>query len=179
MHISRNTLSAPDPKKNKTAGACLLLLLLRKAQNIQSPPPRFPPLNNTLPRTFHFPIRAPPNRGIVAIQHPLLTFIRLAERIPPLFPHTLHLAHFPDGFLELFHARSVVLDIVFLDFLDVVVRLRAIHALRVFPGEIAEEAEGGEEDDHEVEDWGGEELGDDALVFGGHPDFGGDGAVDG
>ena len=57
--------------------------------------------------------------------------------------------------------------------------LRAVHALAVFPRDVAEETEDGEDEGHEPEDGGGEEVRDDAVVFGGEPEFGRDGRVDG
>lgn len=143
-----------------------------------SPPPRLPPID-TLPRTLHLPVRAPPDRGIIAIQHPLLALVRLAEGVPPLLPHALHLPHLPDGLLELLHARPVVLDVVLLDLLHVVVRLRPVHALGVLPREVAQEAERRQEHHHQVEDRRREQLRDHALVLGRQADLGRDEAVDG
>lgn len=60
-----------------------------------------------------------------------------------------------------------------------VVRLRAVHALAVFPRDVAEEAEHGEDERHEPEDGGGEQARDDAVVFGGETEFGRHGGVDG
>jgi hypothetical protein len=45
-----------------------------------------------------------------------------------LFAHPLHLPDLSDRLLELFHARPVVLDVVFLDFLDVMVSLGVVHS---------------------------------------------------
>ena len=60
-----------------------------------------------------------------------------------------------------------------------VVRLRAVHALVVFPGEVAEQAQGRQDDGHEVEERGGEEARHRAGVFGGEAEFGGGGGVGG
>ena len=90
--------------------------------------------------TSHLPVPAPLFRCIICVQDPRLTFIRLTERIPSLFPHTLHLSHFPDSLLELFHPRSVILDVIFLNLLDMMVRLWFIHSLPVFPCHIPKQA---------------------------------------
>ena len=108
-----------------------------------------------------------------------MALVRLAERITPLLAHALHLSDLPDRFLELFHAGTIILDVVFLNLLHVVVGLRAVHALVVFPREITEEAEAGQDDGHEVEDGGGEEAGDYACVFGGEAEFGRHGCIGG
>ncbi len=60
-----------------------------------------------------------------------------------------------------------------------VVRLRAVHALCVLPGEVAQEAEERDEQGHGVEDGGGEEARDDGVVFGREAKFGRHGGVDG
>ena len=60
-----------------------------------------------------------------------------------------------------------------------VVCLWAIHALVVFPAEVAEQADNGQEDGHEVEDGGCEEARDDREVFRTEAQFGCYGAVDG
>lgn len=96
------------------------------------PPPRLPPFH-PLSRTLHFAKSSPAERRIITVQHPLLTLIRLTECISPLFPHPLHLPHFPDRLLELLHPRSVVLNVVLLDLLHVMIGLRSVHALGVLP----------------------------------------------
>ena len=103
----------------------------------------------------------------------------MAEGVPALLPHALHLADLADGLLELFHAGPVVLDVVLLDLLHVVIGLRAVHALGVLPRDVAEEAECGEDDEHEPEDGRSEEPRDDTVVFRGEAEFRRDGAVDG
>ena len=69
----------------------------------------------------------------------------MGESVAALLAHALYLADFSDSLLELFHPVdmlakwkkyrwegcvpwSVILDVVFLDFLDVVVGLRIVHA---------------------------------------------------
>ena len=47
-----------------------------------------------------------------------------------------------------------------------VVGLRAIHALCVFPAKVSQEGEDGDQESHEVENGGGEEARDDGVVFG-------------
>lgn len=143
-----------------------------------SRPPRPSPLDPRS-RTRHLAPPAPLPRGIISLQHAILALVRLTEGIAPLFPHALHLADLADGLLELLHAGTVVLDVVFLDLLHVVVGLRAVHALAVFPRDVAQEAEDGDDEGHEPEDGRGEEVGDDAGVFGGEAEFGRDGGVDG
>ena len=101
-------------------------------------PPRLPPLDPRS-RTSHLPPPAPLPRGIISLQDAILALVRLTEGIPPLLAHALHLPDLADGLLELLHARAVVLDVVFLDLLDVVVGLWAVHALAVFPRDVAEE----------------------------------------
>lgn len=49
------------------------------------------------------PIPISLTRRIVRLQNTRLRFIRLRESIPALFAHALHLTHFANGFLELFH----------------------------------------------------------------------------
>ena len=46
-----------------------------------------------------------------------------------------------------------------------VVCLRSIHPLRIFPSKVSQEAEAGYNNGHEVEDRGGEEAGHDTLIF--------------
>ena len=58
-----------------------------------------------------------------------------------------------------------------------VVGLGPVHALSVFPGEVAGEAERWEDDGHEVEDWGCKEAGYDAFVFSREMEEWSDGAV--
>ena len=95
-----------------------------------------------IPPTTHLPIPSPLPCRIICIQHPRLTLVRLTKRIPPLFPHPLHLPDLPDCLLELFHPRSIILDIVFLNLLDVMICLRLIHAFAVFPCYVSEQARG-------------------------------------
>ena len=95
-------------------------------------------------RTGHLSISPSCPRCIISINNSHLpALIGLAERVTSLFPHPLHLSHLTDRFLELLHARSVILHIVFLDFLHVVVGLRVVHALGVLPSEVAEKADRG------------------------------------
>lgn len=100
-----------------------------------SSPPRLASLD-PLSRACHFsPPTSFPGR-VVRLQDPSLRFVCLAECIAPLLPHPLHLAHFPNRFLELLHPGSVVLNVVLLNLLDVVIGLGPVHAFRVFPSEI-------------------------------------------
>ena len=132
-------------------------------------------------RARHLPVPAPLSGCVVSPQHAVLALVRGTERITSLLPHALHLAHLADGFLELLHARAVVLDVVLLDLLHVVIRLRQVHALGILPGEVAQETDGGQEDVHGVEDWGCEEAAEDADVLGGEvgEDFRHDRGVEG
>ena len=61
------------------------------------------------------------------------------------------------------------------------IRLREVHALGVFPSDVAEQAGGREDEGERVEDRGGEHDGDDAGEFDREAasDFRGDGGVDG
>lgn len=112
---------------------------------------------NQVPRACHFSVSPSSSRGIVSIDNPHLpTFVGLTECITALLAHALHLSNFSDRFLELLHTRAVVLDIVLLDFLDVVVVLWVVHPLGVLPGIVAEETETGKNDRHQVEDGGSE-----------------------
>jgi len=143
------------------------------------PPPTLPPFHPaTVPATPHLPIPPPLLCRIIRLQQSALTLIRLTKRIPPLFPHTLHLPDLPDRLLELLHAGTVVLDVILLYLLDVMVRLRAVHALCVFPAKVAQEREDGDDKGHEVEDWRRKEARDDGVVFGGKPQLGRHGRVD-
>lgn len=125
-------------------------------------------------RTRHLTVPPTTLGSIVGIQNThLATIISLREGVTALLAHALDLPDLPDGLLELFHTRTVVLHIVFLDLLDVVVMLRVVHALGVLPGEITHETDAGEDDGHQVEDGGFEEDGDGAVVFVGESDGGG------
>ena len=73
----------------------------------------------------------------------------------------------------------IVLNVVFLDLLDVVVTLREVHAFRILPGKVSDQAERGEYYYHGPEAGVGEEALDDADVFVGDVYHGGDGGVDG
>ena len=108
-----------------------------------------------------------------------MTLIGLAERIPSLFPHALHLSYFPDRFLELFHAWPIILDVVLLDLLHVVIGLRAVHTFVVLPGEVPKESEEREEDGHDIEDRGSKHTRDDGVVFSRKADLRCHGTVDG
>lgn len=119
-----------------------------------------------VPRTGHLSVSPSSSRGIVSIDNlHLPTLVGLTECITALLAHALHLSYFPDRLLELLHTRTVVLDVVFLDFLDVVVVLWVVHPLGVFPGIVAEETDTGENDRHQVEDGGGEQTWNGAVVF--------------
>ena len=141
-----------------------------------SPLSRLSPLNAPS-RSRHLSMPSSLPRGIIRLQYPTLALIGLTESITPLFPHPLYLPNFPNRFLELLHARPIVLDVIFLDLLHVVVGLGPVHALRVFPGEVAGEAERWEDDGHEVEDWGCKEAGYNAFIFGREMEEWSDGAV--
>ena len=65
----------------------------------------------------------------------------MGESVAALLAHALHLANLADGLLELLHARAVVLDVVFLDLLDVMVMLGVVHAFGVLPREITHQAD--------------------------------------
>ena len=145
-----------------------------------SSPSRFSPLHPfPLSPALHLSVPSPLPGSIIRSQHAILALIRLAERIPSLFPHALHLPYFSYRFLELFHAWAIILDVVLLDFLHVVICLRAVHTLVVLPGEVAEESEEREEDGHDVEDRGSKHAGDDSVVFRRKADFRRHGTVDG
>ena len=58
------------------------------------------------------------------------------------------------------------------------VGLRAVHALCVFPAKVPQEGQHRDQEGHEVENRGGEEARDDGVVFGGKPEFGRNGGVD-
>lgn len=87
------------------------------------------------PRASHLTIPSTTPGSIVSIENThLAAIVGLGEGVAALLAHALDLADLPDRFLELLHARTVVLDVVFLDFLDMVVLLGVVHALGVFPG---------------------------------------------
>jgi hypothetical protein len=44
-------------------------------------------------------------RRVVRLEYARLTLIGLRESVAALLPHALDLAHFADGFLELFHSK--------------------------------------------------------------------------
>ena len=126
----------------------------------------FPSLALSSSTALHLPKPAPPLGCVIRLQRIHLALVGLTERIPSLLPHTLHLPHLPDRLLELLHARPVVLDVVFLDLLHEMVRLRSVHALEVLPGDVPQETQDGYNEKLQVEDGGGEELGNDTMVFG-------------
>jgi hypothetical protein len=77
---------------------------------------------------------------IVCPDKPHLTFIGLGESVASLFAHSLDLSYLPNCFLKLLHPAtvssnimdyeepwSVIGDIEFLYFLDVMVLLREVH----------------------------------------------------
>ena len=121
---------------------------------------------NQVPRAGHFSVSPSSSRGIVSIDNPHLpTLIGLTECITALLAHALHLPDFPDRFLELLHTGAVVLNIVLLNFLNVVVVLWVVHPLGVLPGIVAEETEAGENNRHQVEDGGGEQTRNGTVIF--------------
>lgn len=86
------------------------------------------------PRASHLTIPPTTPGSIVSIENThLAAIVGLGEGVSALLAHALDLANLADGFLELLHAWTVILDIVFLDFLDVVVLLWVVHALGVLP----------------------------------------------
>lgn len=101
----------------------------------------------------------------------------MAERVAPLLPHPLHLSDFSDGFLKLLHPRSIVLYVVFLNFLHVMICLWAVHSLCVFPREITKEAKNGEQNGHEPKHGRGKEPWHHTVILGGKPDFRGNSRV--
>jgi hypothetical protein len=106
------------------------------------------------PRTRHLSISSSFSCCIICLQNPRLTLVCLREGISALLAHSLHLTYFADGFLELFHPnttvsgsrgiregkgcekgfgechipRSVILDVIFLNFLNMVVGLGVVHS---------------------------------------------------
>lgn len=65
----------------------------------------------------------------------------------------------------------VVLSVVLLDLLDVMVRLRKVHSLCVFPGKVPDEAQRRKDDDHAPEGGTAEQLGNDAVKFHAEAEF--------
>ena len=118
------------------------------------------------PRTRHLPIPSSFPRGIISLQDSCLTLIRLTESIAPLLPHSLYLSDLSNGLLELLHPRSIILNVVLLDFLDVMVGLWSVHTLGIFPRYVAHKAEERNDKSLEPENWGSEEAGDHAVVLG-------------
>ena len=118
-----------------------------------------------LPRALHLPISAPLDSSIISLQHAALALVCRTKRIAPLLAHALHLPNLPDGLLELLHARPVVLDVVLLDLLHVVVRLGLVHALSIFPRDVAHQTQPRDHQCHAVEDRRLEGPWDDACVF--------------
>ena len=96
-------------------------------------------IKSSVTRAGHLSISPSLPRSIIRIQHShlLASLIACTEGIPALLPHTLHLSDLAHSFLELLHTRSVVLDVVLLNLLDVVVCLWEVHPLRVLPREIS------------------------------------------
>jgi len=78
--------------------------------------------------------------GVIRLKHARLALVGRREGVAALLAHSLHLTDLPDGLLELLHPGPVVLDIVLLNLLDVMVRLRVIHPLDVLPRKVLDEA---------------------------------------
>jgi len=102
-----------------------------------------PILTPSFSRASHFTIPATLPCCVVRLQHSCLRLVGLRECVTALLAHTLDLANFADGFLELLHAGPIVLDVEFLNLLDMVVCLRIVHSLCVFPREIPEKTQDG------------------------------------
>lgn len=105
------------------------------------------------PRTGHLTIPTSASCRVVCIHnsHLLPALIGLAECITTLFPHALYLADFADRLLKLLHSWPVILYVVLLDLLDMVIGLRQVHALRIFPRKVAGETESWQDNSHQVE----------------------------
>jgi hypothetical protein len=131
------------------------------------------------PTSRHLTIPPPLPRRIIRRQNSRLTLIRLTECITPLLPHPLHLPDLSNRLLKLFHPRPIILNIIFLNLLHVMIGLRFVHALGIFPGNIARETEDGDDHGHEPEAGVGKGARDDASVLGGEVEEGRDGAVKG
>ena len=129
------------------------------------------------PDAGHFSVPASAPGGVVGLKDTILALVRLTEGVTSLFAHALDLPDLADGLLELLHPGPVVLDVVFLDLLDVVIGLRSVHALGVFPGKVTQQAEGREHHGHQVEDRRGEEARDDPGVLGRESKLRGHGGV--
>jgi hypothetical protein len=97
--ISYHIASASNPPNNPLSLPISYLVL--SIQNTNA--------NPLLSTTLQFTIPPSRNRRIIRLQHTRLTLIRLTKRIPTLFAHTLHLAHFADCFLELLHSITHIL----------------------------------------------------------------------
>jgi hypothetical protein len=97
------------------------------------------------PRTRHLAIPPSFSRCVIRLQDSRLRLISLREGIAALLAHTLHLADFANSLLELFHTRSlllvtighssggsiprsIILNVVFLNFLNVMVLLWVVHS---------------------------------------------------
>ena len=131
------------------------------------------------PRAGHLAEAAPLPRRVVGLEDARLALVGLAEGVAALLAHALHLAHLADGLLELLHARAVVLDVVLLDLLDVVVGLRAVHALGVLPRHVARQADDGYHGRGQVDGDRAEDVRHDAVVLLGEVQERRDGAVEG
>jgi len=62
----------------------------------------------TGPHRHHLTISSAVLRGIVSLQNTSLGLVCLGEGVTALFAHALHLAHLPDGLLELLHPGEFI-----------------------------------------------------------------------
>src|SRR5271170_2435646 len=90
--------------------------------------------------SFHLSVLATMLSRVVCTNETHLSLVALRKRIAALFTHSLYLSDFTNCFLKLFHSAtlagfggegkpwSIICDVEFLDFLDVMVFFRKIHS---------------------------------------------------
>jgi hypothetical protein len=169
----------PSPWKNTIPHASLTHSRKRppKPQSPKSMHKRIRHYQALPPRASHLTIPAALPRRIIRLQHSGLAFVRLREGVAALFAHTLHLPHFADCFLELFHSvvwytlalmlerksnkrpmvrnikgmvnemargkksdnipRSIILNVILLNLLHMMVRLRPVHPFIILPRKVS------------------------------------------
>lgn len=152
------------------------------------------------PRARHLAISPAMLRRIIRLQHPGLRLIGLRKGIPALLAHALHLPNLTDGLLELLHAiarsgqsllrvkdredennipRPVILNIILLNLLHVVIRLRLPKPLAKLPSKVPRQAKNRQRRHLQPECRAREEPRDDAKQLGRDPQLGRHNTIDG
>lgn len=98
--MTKSTYYRPGTTHQRRSGVC--------NRDKQSP---LPGANSITSRASHLSVPASFTSGVVCLQNPSLTLVRLGEGVSPLLAHTLNVSHFADCLLKLFHpVQEVRLD---------------------------------------------------------------------